>query len=96
VTAMITRRDYLSVALESSAVKAVLTWGLTDAPTWLNEIESHREKQPHRFQRPLPFDADYKSVPAFLAMRDAFDNAPHRSRRRGPQGLALRSRTLNL
>jgi endo-1,4-beta-xylanase len=27
--------DYLSVALESKAVKAVLTWGLTDAHTWL-------------------------------------------------------------
>jgi endo-1,4-beta-xylanase len=71
-------RDYLAVALESKAVKAVLTWGLTDAHTWLNGIKSHTEKQPNRKQRPLPFDPDYKPAPAFLAMRDAFDKAPHR------------------
>lgn len=71
-------RDYLTVALESKAVRAVLTWGLTDAHTWLNGIKSHREKLPNRPQRPLPFDADYKPTPAFLAMRDAFDKAPHR------------------
>lgn len=68
-------RDYLSVALESTAVKAVLTWGLTDAHTWLNGIKSHREKQPDRRQRPLPFDADYKPTPAFFAIRNAFDKA---------------------
>lgn len=73
-----TYRDYLTVALESKAVKAVLTWGLTDAHTWLNNIKSHREKQPGRDQRPLPFDPDYKPAPAFYAMRDAFDKAPHR------------------
>ncbi len=71
-------RDYLSVALESRAVKAVLTWGLTDAHTWLNAIKSHKEKQPNRQQRPLPFDQDYKPAPAFFALRDAIDKAPHR------------------
>jgi endo-1,4-beta-xylanase len=71
-------RDFLSVALENKAVKAVLTWGLTDAHTWLNSIKSHKEKQPNRPQRPLPFDADYKPAPAFFAMRTAFDKAPHR------------------
>lgn len=71
-------RDYLACALESKAVKSVLTWGLTDAHTWLNAMKSHREKQPNRPERPLPFDADYKPAPAFFAMRDAFDHAPHR------------------
>jgi endo-1,4-beta-xylanase len=71
-------RDYLAVALENKAVKAVLTWGMTDAHTWLNGIKSHREKQPNRAQRPLPFDADYKPAPAFFAVRDAFDKAPRR------------------
>jgi endo-1,4-beta-xylanase len=71
-------RDYLAIALETTATKAVLTWGLTDAHTWLNGIKSHREKQPNRPQRPLPFDADYKPTPAFFAMRDAIDKAPHR------------------
>jgi endo-1,4-beta-xylanase len=71
-------RDYLNCALQSAAVKTVLTWGLTDAHTWLNGIKSHREKRPDRSQRPLPFDPDYKPAPAFFAMRDAFDKAPHR------------------
>lgn len=68
-------RNYLDVALENKAVKAVLTWGMTDAHTWLNGIKSHREKRPDRQQRPLPFDADYEPAPAFFAMRDAFDHA---------------------
>jgi endo-1,4-beta-xylanase len=71
-------RNYLACALESKAVKAVLTWGLTDGHTWLNGIRSHREKQPNRQQRPLPFDADFKPAEAFFALRDAFDKAPRR------------------
>jgi endo-1,4-beta-xylanase len=69
---------YLNCALESRAVKAALTWGLTDAHTWLNGIKSHREKQPNRPERPLPFDAEYKPTEAFFAMRSAFDKATHR------------------
>ena len=78
-------RDYLSVALESKAAKAVLTWGLTDAHTWLAGMGMMRPrpgadtKQPPRPpERPLPFDPDYKPAPAFFAIRDAFDKAPHR------------------
>ena len=74
--------SYLSVALESKAVKSVLTWGLTDAHTWLaGFMRPHTtdDKQPPRPpQRPLPFDPDLKPAPAFFAMRDVFDKAPHR------------------
>ena len=44
-----------TAALESKAVKAVLTWGLTDRYTWLNGIKSHKEKRPDRSQRPAAF-----------------------------------------
>ena len=71
-------RVYLNCALESRAVKAVLTWGMTDAHTWLNGIKRHKEKQPNRPERPLPFDARYKTTQAFFALRTAFDEAPHR------------------
>jgi endo-1,4-beta-xylanase len=71
-------RNFLNVALESKAVKAVLTWGVSDKNTWLNEMKEHREKQPNRPQRPLPFDNDLKPKPAFFAIRDAFDKAPNR------------------
>ena len=74
--------DYLSVALENKAVKSVLTWGLTDAHTWLTGFQRSQDKdrkqQPRPPQRPLPFDPDYKPAPALFAMRDAFDKAPHR------------------
>ena len=72
--------EFLSVALENKAVKSVLTWGLTDAHTWLADRRrpNSDDKQPRPPQRPLPFDADYKPTPAFFAMRDAFDKAPHR------------------
>lgn len=74
--------SYLSVALESKAVKSVLTWGLTDAHTWLtgfmrSQVKDDKEP-PRPPQRPLPFDPDYKPAPAFFAMRDAIDKAPHR------------------
>jgi endo-1,4-beta-xylanase len=71
-------KDYLAIALESKAVKAVLTWGVSDKNTWLNGMKEHREKRPNRSQRPLPFDNDLKPTPAFFAMRDQFDKAPKR------------------
>ena len=81
-----TYTDFLGVALESKAVKAVLTWGLTDAHTWLGGFmmrpHATDDKQPPAPpkppQRPLPFDPKYKPAPAFFAMRDAFDKAQHR------------------
>lgn len=71
-------KDYLDIALENTAVKAVLTWGVSDKDTWLNGLKEHREKRPNRRQRPLPFDNDLKPTAPFFAMRDAFDKAPHR------------------
>lgn len=71
-------KDYLNIALEGKAVKAVLTWGVSDKDTWLNGLREHREKRPNRRQRPLPFDNDLKPTAPFFAIRDAFDKAPHR------------------
>ncbi len=71
-------KDYLDIALESKAVKAVVTWGVSDRYTWLNGLREHREAKPKRRQRPLPFDDDMKPTAPFFAMRDAFDRAPHR------------------
>ncbi|MBT9333069.1 endo-1,4-beta-xylanase [Paracidobacterium acidisoli] len=66
--------DYLQVALASPAVKAVLTWGITDRFTWLNDGPTHHRKQPNRPQRSLPFDSDFKPKPAYFAVRDSFDH----------------------
>ena len=61
------------MALESRAVKQVLTWDLSDRFTWLNGGPTHHRKQPNRPQRSLPFDRDYRPKEAFFAMRDSLD-----------------------
>jgi len=71
-------RRYLNTALDGPEVKAILTWGVTDKNTWLNNGTKFRKEHPDRLQRPLPFDADYAPTPAFFAMRDSFDKAKKR------------------
>jgi endo-1,4-beta-xylanase len=71
-------RGYLRAALEGPEVKAVLTWGVSDKNTWLNNGTKFRKQHPERLQRPLPFDPDYAPAPAFFAMRDSLDEAKKR------------------
>jgi endo-1,4-beta-xylanase len=69
-------KSYLDLVLPESNVKAVLTWGITDAHTWLNQSKQPWALRPDGArQRPLPFDDDYAPTPAFFAMRGAFDAA---------------------
>jgi len=71
-------RNYLTAALQGPEVKAVLTWGVTDRNTWLNNGTKFRPAHPDRLQRPLPFDANDAPKPAFFAMREAFDKSKSR------------------
>lgn len=71
-----TYRKFLDIALASPAVKLMLTWGVSDRRTWLNDGPMHHRKQPDRPQRSLPFDAAYRPTPAFFAIRDAIDHRP--------------------
>lgn len=71
-----TYADFLHVALANPAVKAMLTWGVSDRRTWLNDGPTHHRKQPNRPQRSLPFDEQYRPAKAFFAIRDSLD---HRS-----------------
>ncbi len=66
-------RDYLNTVLADPAVTAVLTWGVSDGHTWLNN-PMRKQKHPNRPQRPLPFDENYRPKEAFFAMRDSFDH----------------------
>lgn len=68
---------FLPVVLDNRAAVAVVTWGLSDRYTWLNENIHLRPDQPRL--RPLPFDADFRPKPAFDAIIRAFRNAPPRS-----------------
>lgn len=70
-------RRFLDVVLDEPAVKAVLTFGLTDRYTWLEE-DRPRPDEHHR--RPLPFDRHLRPKPSYDAIARAFRHAPARSR----------------
>lgn len=71
-------RSYLATTLAEPAVKSVLTWGISDSHTWLNNGKEHDKAHPGRMQRDLPFDEEYKPTEVFFAMREAFDQARRR------------------
>jgi endo-1,4-beta-xylanase len=71
-----TYAQFLDVALSAGAVRAVLTWGISDRRTWLNDGPTHHRKQPNRPQRSLPFDPEYRPTLAFFATRNSFDQSP--------------------
>jgi endo-1,4-beta-xylanase len=63
--------EYLTAALEVPAVKAVLTWGLTDRYTWL----AGRNRRPSGLgARVLPLDRDYRRKPAWQAIARAIES----------------------
>ncbi len=67
-------RDYLRLVLPEPNMKALLTWGISDAHTWLNTSKQPWAQRPDGSpQRPLPFDDHYQPTKAFFAMRDALD-----------------------
>lgn len=63
-------REYLTMMLAEPNVKAVLTWGITDRNTWLNEEDKRVDGKP---LRPLPFGPNMQPTAAFYAERDAID-----------------------
>jgi endo-1,4-beta-xylanase len=80
-------RNYLNLVLAEPNVPLVMTWGTTNADSWLRNYwflspADHRrlwtKLAESRRQRPLPFDDDLNPTPAFWALRDAFDAAPPR------------------
>ena len=67
--------DYLKLTLANPSTIALLTWGITDRYTWLNGEDSRKDKLP---ERALPFDADLRPVPAYVAEVEAVRGAPTR------------------
>jgi endo-1,4-beta-xylanase len=66
---------YLEVALDEPAVRSVMTFGLTDRYTWLQEDYPRGDDAP---RRPLPFDENLQPKLALDAILAAFDAAPSR------------------
>ena len=69
-------RAYLDAALSCPAVLGVLTWGLSDRRTWLNDEQPRDDKLP---QRPLPLDAELRRKALWQAMAASFAAAPPRA-----------------
>lgn len=69
-------RRFLDVALDEPSVRAVLTFGLTDRYTWLEEDRPRHDG--HR-RRPLPFDRHLRAKPPYDAIARALRHAPTRS-----------------
>ena len=67
---------FLTAALQEPAVKIVITFGLSDRYTWLQEDFPRRDGAP---RRPLPFDENLQPKPAYTAILNAFNAAPTRT-----------------
>lgn len=66
-------RAWLDAVLPNPAVLGVLTWGLSDRRTWLDERFPRRDGLP---QRPLPLDAALRRKKLWSAIAAALDAAP--------------------
>jgi endo-1,4-beta-xylanase len=73
-------RRFLDVALAESAVKMLMTWGLSDRYSWIVRHEDNEEEQraDGMVERPLPFDRDLRPKLAWSALADCLGNAPFR------------------
>lgn len=69
-----TYASYLNAALAEPNVRAVLTWGIGDGQTWLNDKYPRKDGQP---QRPLLFDKDFRPTAPFGAVTGAFSQRKH-------------------
>jgi endo-1,4-beta-xylanase len=69
-------RRYLDAALEEPAVVSLMTFGLSDRYTWLQEDFPRDDGAP---RRPLPFDDKLHPKPAFRALQGALEGAPPRN-----------------
>lgn len=69
-------RAYLDAVLSCDAVMGVMTWGLSDRRSWLNDELPRDDKL---LQRALPLDAELRRKPLWSAIADAFQQAPTRT-----------------
>ncbi len=69
-------RAYLDLTMSYRQVGDVLTWGLVDKYSWLQNDPARTD---HLAKRPLPYDDHYRATPLRQAIAEAFAAAPARS-----------------
>ncbi len=68
-------RDWLDVTLASRRLQRMLTWGLADHHSWLQDFAPRADGLP---KRPLPYDAQLRPKPLRAAIADALRAMPAR------------------
>jgi endo-1,4-beta-xylanase len=71
-----TLAEYLPIVLGHPATSLVVSWGLSDRYTWLNETARGRKSGP---VRALPYDSRLARKPAWSALATALSEAPSRA-----------------
>lgn len=67
-----TYKRFLGTVLEEPAVEGVVSWGLSDAHSWMNSSEERFEREDGEPQRPLLYDPDMLPKPSRDATAEAF------------------------
>jgi endo-1,4-beta-xylanase len=67
---------YLDAALDEPAVATLVTFGLSDRYTWLEEDYPRDDGAP---RRPLPFDDEMRPTPTAVVLEESLRNAARRS-----------------
>lgn len=71
-------RNYLTAALRSLQVKAVVTWQMTDAASFDYNVSIHEQPKALRRPRPLLFDLARQPKPSWHAVAAAFEEMSNR------------------
>jgi endo-1,4-beta-xylanase len=66
---------FLSASLRQPAVRAIVTWGLSDAFSWIAGYRPRKDGLP---VRPLPFDANFQPKAAYYAIAETLKSAVQR------------------
>lgn len=70
--------DFTQACLSHPAVEMIVMWNVTDDDSWLNRWAQGQRRADGQAQRPMLFDAQGQSKPAFHAVTACLANAPLR------------------